>query len=56
MGEWRVDHLPKSSRTPVARPVASSHEMFIRSHYLLSPALANLGLLFLLAIPFGAEF
>jgi cellulose synthase (UDP-forming) len=37
-------------------PRVSSLEMFIRSHYLLSPALANLGLLLLLVIPFGAEF
>lgn len=37
-------------------PRASGMETFIRSHYLLSPALANLGLLLLLLIPFGQEF
>lgn len=31
-------------------------ETIIRSHYLLSPALANVGLLFLLIFPFGNEF
>ncbi|MDB5652361.1 MAG: hypothetical protein JWL62_3881 [Hyphomicrobiales bacterium] len=35
---------------------ASLIEALIRSHYLLSPALANIGLLMLLLIPFGAEF
>jgi cellulose synthase/poly-beta-1,6-N-acetylglucosamine synthase-like glycosyltransferase len=31
-------------------------ETFIRAHYLLSPALANVGLLVLLIFPFGQEF
>lgn len=31
-------------------------ETFVRSHYLLSPALANVSLLLLLVIPFGREF
>ncbi|WP_271671125.1 glycosyltransferase family 2 protein [Bradyrhizobium sp. CCBAU 51627] len=31
-------------------------ETLIRSHYLLSPALANIGLLLLLVVPFGREF
>jgi len=31
-------------------------ETIIRSHYLLSPALANVGLLLLLIVPFGNEF
>jgi len=31
-------------------------ETFVRSHYLLSPALANISLLMLLIIPFGREF
>ena len=37
-------------------PRAGSLETLIRSHYLLSPALANIGLLLLLTIPFGNEF
>jgi cellulose synthase (UDP-forming) len=37
-------------------PRARGLETFIRSHYLLSPALANVGLLLLLIIPFGSEF
>jgi cellulose synthase/poly-beta-1,6-N-acetylglucosamine synthase-like glycosyltransferase len=37
-------------------PRAGSLETLIRSHYLLSPALANIGLLFLLIIPFSSEF
>jgi cellulose synthase (UDP-forming) len=37
-------------------PRASGLETIIRSHYLLSPALANVGLLLLLVIPFGSEF
>jgi cellulose synthase (UDP-forming) len=35
---------------------AGTLETLIRSHYLLSPALANIGLLMLLIIPFGSEF
>jgi glycosyl transferase family 2 len=31
-------------------------ETFVRSHYLLSPALANVSLLLLLIVPFGREF
>jgi cellulose synthase (UDP-forming) len=39
------------------QPLRAGHlETFIRSHYLLSPALANIGLLMLLIIPFGNEF
>jgi cellulose synthase (UDP-forming) len=37
-------------------PRAGTLETIIRSHYLLSPALANVGLLLLLVIPFGSEF
>jgi cellulose synthase (UDP-forming) len=37
-------------------PRAGTLETIIRSHYLLSPALANVGLLLLLVIPFGGEF
>jgi cellulose synthase (UDP-forming) len=37
-------------------PRAGSLETLIRSHYLLSPALANVGLLLLLIVPFGSEF
>ena len=37
-------------------PRARWLETFIRSHYLLSPALANVGLLLLLIVPFGSEF
>ena len=37
-------------------PLASGLETLIRSHYLLSPTLANVGLLLLLIIPFGSEF
>jgi cellulose synthase (UDP-forming) len=37
-------------------PRASGLETLIRSHYLLSPSLANVGLLLLLIIPFGSEF
>ncbi|WFU19000.1 glycosyltransferase family 2 protein [Bradyrhizobium sp. CB3481] len=37
-------------------PNAGLLETIIRSHYLLSPALANIGLLLLLIIPFGSEF
>ena len=40
----------------VGSPRASGLETVIRSHYLLSPALANVGLLLLLVIPFGSEF
>lgn len=35
---------------------AGGLETFVRSHYLLSPALANVSLLLLLVIPFGREF
>ncbi len=35
---------------------AGGLETFVRSHYLLSPALANISLLLLLVIPFGREF
>ena len=35
---------------------AGSLETLVRAHYLLSPALANIGLLLLLIIPFGTEF
>lgn len=35
---------------------AGGLETFVRSHYLISPALANIGLLLLLAIPFGEGF
>ncbi|MBI5262556.1 MAG: glycosyltransferase [Bradyrhizobium sp.] len=35
---------------------AGGLEVFVRSHYLLSPALANVSLLLLLSIPFGREF
>jgi cellulose synthase/poly-beta-1,6-N-acetylglucosamine synthase-like glycosyltransferase len=42
-----------SQRQPLR---AGSLETLIRSHYLLSPALANIGLLMLLIIPFGSEF
>jgi cellulose synthase (UDP-forming) len=37
-------------------PRVGSLETLIRSHYLLSPALANIGLLLLLIIPFSSEF
>jgi cellulose synthase (UDP-forming) len=37
-------------------PRAGGLEMVIRSHYLLSPTLANVGLLLLLIVPFGSEF
>ena len=37
-------------------PRAGILETLIRSHYLLSPALANIGLLLLLILPFGSEF
>lgn len=37
-------------------PRAGNLETLIRSHYLLSPALANIGLLVLLIVPFGSEF
>jgi cellulose synthase (UDP-forming) len=42
------------SRTRSRRPGVL--ETIIRSHYLLSPALANVGLLLLLVFPFGNEF
>jgi|SRR5579859_26534 len=42
-----------TSRGPVR---ASGTETLVRSHYLLSPALANVSLLLLLIIPFGREF
>lgn len=35
---------------------AGGLETFVRSHYLISPALANISLLLLLAIPFGEGF
>jgi cellulose synthase/poly-beta-1,6-N-acetylglucosamine synthase-like glycosyltransferase len=35
---------------------AGSVETFVRSHYLLSPALANISLLLLLVIPFGRDY
>lgn len=37
-------------------PRAGALETVIRSHYLLSPTLANVGLLLLLIVPFGTEF
>ncbi|MCK1640342.1 glycosyltransferase [Bradyrhizobium sp. 157] len=37
-------------------PRAGVLETLIRSHYLLSPTLANVGLLLLLIVPFGSEF
>jgi cellulose synthase (UDP-forming) len=37
-------------------PRAGKLEAIIRSHYLVSPALANIGLLLLLVIPFGSEY
>jgi cellulose synthase/poly-beta-1,6-N-acetylglucosamine synthase-like glycosyltransferase len=37
-------------------PRAGKLEAVIRSHYLVSPALANIGLLLLLVIPFGSEY
>ena len=35
---------------------AGGFETFVRSYYLLSPALANISLLLLLVVPFGREF
>ncbi|MGX1167919.1 cellulose synthase (UDP-forming) [Bradyrhizobium sp. USDA 372] len=35
---------------------AGGLETFVRSHYLISPALANVGLLLLLVVPFGEGF
>lgn len=35
---------------------AGGLETFVRSHYLISPALANIGLLLLLVVPFGKGF
>ncbi len=47
--------LPKLLRYLTTRLRKSAMEGFIRVHYLVSPAVANVGLLLLLALPFGED-
>ncbi len=47
--------LPKLLRYLTTHPRKPAMEGFIRAHYLASPAVANVGLLLLLALPFGED-